>query len=764
MKTEEWSAATRVGATAGHATGPATGAGAAVATQDGDVPVRADGVELVGQMAGTGYRRPPALVRRRDGQVLQLTPLLYTVLQAVDGRHDYGQIAEAVSTAVGRSIDADGVRTLVDDRLRPLGVVRLADGFEPELRKANPLLALRMRYVVTDPKKTQRLTAPFAPLFTPVIVVAVVAAFVWICQWLLFSHGLAFAAHQAFARPGLLLAVFLITLLSAGWHEFGHAAAARYGGATPGAMGAGIYLAWPAFYTDVTDAYRLGRLGRLRTDLGGLYFNALLSVLTFGVWWLTKWDALLLIIGTQLLQMVRQLPPLLRFDGYHVLADTVGVPDLFHHIRPTLRGLWPGNWRQDSALKPWARAVVTLWVLLVVPLMALTVLITVLTLPRIVATAGAGMRVQATAMAHAFGRIDVLSGLAKLLALIAIALPVLGISYMLWRTVRRLSTRTWRATEHRPVRRSLALLTAALLVAALAFAWWPRGNYRQIQPYERGTLTDALPSSWTGPREGQQLSRTVAVPAGVQLPSAAHPALALVLLPRSGSGPTWVFPFNKPAPPGPGDNQSMAVNTKNGSSVYDVAFALVWANQDTVLNKNEAYAFASCQHCSAEAVSFQIVLIVGSANVVVPQNISAAVNYNCISCLTQALAVQLVLTLPSAPTPQEVRDINALWAQIQAFGRHMQGLPFNVIRAVLAGYERQMIAVIKRDSGGVPPTVVSPTSSAPNSTPATDGATSPGGTESSTDGGTAPATDAGTTPASSAPAPTTPPATAPSSP
>ena len=102
-------------------------------------------------------------------------------------------------------------------------------------------------------------------------------------------------------------------------------------------MGAGLYLVWPAFYTDVTDSYRLGRGGRLRTDLGGLYFNALLSVAIFGVWWLTGWDALLLVIATQLIQMVRQLPPLLRFDGYHLLADITGVPDLFHQIKPTLR-------------------------------------------------------------------------------------------------------------------------------------------------------------------------------------------------------------------------------------------------------------------------------------------------------------------------------------------------------------------------------------------------------------------------------------------
>ena len=55
--------------------------------------------------------------------------------------------------------------------------------------------------------------------------------------------------------------------------------------------------------------------------------------------------------------------------------------------------------------------------------------------------------------------------------------------------------------------------------------------------------------------------------------------------------PTWVFPFNRPAPPGPGDNQAMAIATTDGSVVYDVALALVWVDGDPLLNRNEAYAF-----------------------------------------------------------------------------------------------------------------------------------------------------------------------------
>ena len=94
----------------------------------------------------------------------------------------------------------------------------------------------------------------------------------------------------------------MLAVASAGFHELGHAAACRYGGATPGGMGMGIYIVWPAFYTDVTDAYRLPRRDRLRVDLGGLLLQRVVAVVTLGVWLLWRVDALLLLIALQLLR------------------------------------------------------------------------------------------------------------------------------------------------------------------------------------------------------------------------------------------------------------------------------------------------------------------------------------------------------------------------------------------------------------------------------------------------------------------------------
>src|SRR3954470_4606263 len=444
------------------------GSGAA-RTPGPDTPARADGVQLLGAHRGSGYRVPPSLVQRADSQVVQLTPLLYAVLRAVDGSRSEDEIAQQVSSEVGRSVVADDIRTLLDTRLRPLGLVTLTDGSQPAVRKANPLLALKLRYVVSDPGRTRRLTGPFAALFHPAAVVLFTLGFAAVSYWVLFRKGLASAASEAFTKPGLLLAVFAITVVSAGFHEFGHAAALRRGGGTPGAMGMGLYLVWPAFYTDVTDSYRLGRGARLRTDLGGLYFNALVAVATFGLWALIGWDGLLLVIATQILQMIRQLPPMLRFDGYHLLADITGVPDLFHRIKPTLLGLWPTRWRSAEArmLKPWARAVVTVWVLLVTPLLAATALVVIITLPRILATAGHGIAMQWTLLTGRWADQDWLGVRAKILALFAVAVPAVGVVYMVSRLVRQIVTGTLRRTDGKPAQRAVAAVVAAAVLAGL---------------------------------------------------------------------------------------------------------------------------------------------------------------------------------------------------------------------------------------------------------------------------------------------------------
>lgn len=719
---------------------------------------RADGVELIGEMAGSGYRTPPALVRRADGQTVQLTPLLYAVLRAIDGHRSAAEVAEEVSSVTGRSVSADNITQLVDARLRPLGLLVRADGAQPEVKKRDPLLGLRFRYAVTDPDRTRLLTDPFRVLFRSWVVVPALAAFAVVCWWVFFEKGLASAAHDAFQRPGLLILVFVVTILSAGFHEFGHAAAARYGGATPGGMGFGLYLVWPAFYTDVTDSYRLGRAGRIRTDLGGLYFNALVAIVITGLWLWLGYDALLLVVATQILQMLRQLAPLVRFDGYHVLADVTGVPDLYSRIKPTLLGALPWRWGDPHArlLKPWARIVVTLWVVLVVPVLLATLAIAVWTLPRLLGSAWAGLTTQRDVFVTAWGDGDVVQAVARVLAMIAIVIPVAGVLYMLGRFVRRSAAGVWKTTAGKPVMRLLALVGGAAVCAGVAYAWWPgEGNYRPIQPWERGTIGDivyALKSdTMSGPaarRDGdprlvsaptlvkgeQGVMRAVWDTAGA-MPTKQSPQLALILVPRqdvdytggggggvSGAGSVsttgatragdgWVFPVDKPLAPEPGDNQALAVNTTDETAVYEAAFAMVYVTDNSdAMNVNEAQAYASCDSCAAVAVAYQVVFVIDSDatddNVVAPQNLAGALNYECANCLTYALARQVFITLDEPLSEDATKELDAVWAELAQFEKDIEAgkVPPDEIETRLDGYTTRILAIVEEDQPGTIPT------------------------------------------------------------
>src|SRR3954467_12029002 len=344
---------------------------------------RAEGPELLREVRGAGYKEGAALVRRGDGQMVQLGPLQYGLLEAVDGERDLAALAAATSERLGRRLDVEHVVKLAE-KLAEQGLLAGSEDNAPP--RSNPLLALRWKVLFTDPKVTGRITAPFKLLFRPWIVVPAVIGFAAVCWFVLIHEGVAPATAQAFDKPELLLLVLGLTIASAALHEIGHAAACRYGGGRPGGMGAGIYVVWPAFYTDVTDAYRLPRRSRLRTDLGGIYFNAVVAVLALGVWLGTGLDVLLLLIGLQMLEIVKNLSPVIRADGYHILSDATGVPDLYAHMGPTLRRLLPWKKREPSALKGWARVLVTGWVLVIVPVLLAMAFSAILLFPKLAAS------------------------------------------------------------------------------------------------------------------------------------------------------------------------------------------------------------------------------------------------------------------------------------------------------------------------------------------------------------------------------------------
>ena len=699
---------------------------------------RARGIELLGDFDGSGYEDGAALVRRADGQMVQLGPLMYALLDCVDGQRDVSALAACLSERLGRAFEQEHVVRLAE-KLAAQGLLAGTEDNAPE--RANPLLGLRAKVLITNPAITSRLTSPFTFLFRPWLVWPMLALFGAVLWFVLVQKGVASATREAFRNPELLLLVFALAIGSAAFHEIGHAAACRYSGGKPGGMGAGIYMVWPAFYTDVTDAYRLPRGDRLRVDLGGLYFNALVAVATVGAWLLWRADALLLLVALQLIQMVKQLSPIIRADGYHILSDLTGVPDLYAHIGPTLRRLLPWRPKEPSALTGRARLIVTLWVLVVVPALLALALAAILLLPRLIATAWASGSAIASGVPDAAGEGRILDVLTAAVQLLGLALPMLGavvLTHGLVRTAWR-SAKTW--SSGRPIRQGVLSAAGAAAAFALAWAWWPAGQYQPIERTANGTLV-SLVSAAASPQSVVRPAQTAALPqlepgtylAAAMIPvdgaSEERPALYVI---EDGDGEAIVIladdlvdgepsaaaalPFKLPAAPGPGGTQALAVGTRDGAITYEVAYALVTVRDGApVTNTNSAFAFASCNACTTIAVSVQVVLVVGTSNVIAPINAAGALNVDCPACVTTAIAKQLVVTLSAEPSEELQQRLVAALKELDA----LTALGGNVAAALaeIAEVEKQVREELEDSGLLVPPPPAPTTTTAPATTTA----------------------------------------------
>jgi putative peptide zinc metalloprotease protein len=426
------------------------------------------GLRLLGEYQGSGFTEPRFLVRRGDGQVIQLSRLLYLVMAAIaegdaDGGWDAGRVAAHVRTGFGREVTADNVRYLVTVKLVALGVVMAGEpgpGPEPatpaggagantpgHAPRTDVLLGLKIRGTLLRPRAAGAAGRALAWLHDPVLAAAVVAGFAAFETWLFAGHGAIGPLLDVLHQPVLFLAVAGLTLASLLFHELGHASACRYGGARPGAIGFGLYLIWPSLYTDVTDVYRLGRAGRLRTDLGGVYFNAIFILALGGCYAATGQPVFLAAAFADNFQVLQQLAPLVRMDGYFILGDLAGVPDLLGLVIPIMVSLLPASLRRRpaarraasraSGLRRSPRLLVSAWVLVAIPLLAAAAGYTLWHLPAIVTTAARSFTSGLTTARAGFSAGRPAAGLTAALNLVLLVIPVAGLIYLLARIARR---------------------------------------------------------------------------------------------------------------------------------------------------------------------------------------------------------------------------------------------------------------------------------------------------------------------------------------
>jgi putative peptide zinc metalloprotease protein len=158
-------------------------------------------------------------------------------------------------------------------------------------------------------------------------------------QWETFQATLV----DTFSLDGLMGyagALVLVKLL----HELGHALMAKRCGCRVPTMGLAFLVMWPVAYTDVTESWKLNS-HRQRLQIAGA---GMVTELLMACWMLLLWvllptghlrEASFFLATTSLVATLAiNASPLMRFDGYFLLCDMLGQPNL--HARSFAHARW----------------------------------------------------------------------------------------------------------------------------------------------------------------------------------------------------------------------------------------------------------------------------------------------------------------------------------------------------------------------------------------------------------------------------------------
>ncbi len=285
----------------------------------------------------------------RSGRYFRLRAVEAFVLSRLDGARDLAAVRdETVAAFPGIALTEGGVARFAQ-RAAALGWLEGATAAPEPIRA--PRDWLRWKVPFGTPERLLRALDPVVRRVyrTPVLAV-VVPLLLSGAAWGAWHSGHRLAGPATGPLPAwaaLWLAFAAVSLV----HEFGHALTLRYVGGRSGPMGFMLLWGLPCFYTDVSGAWLLTKKReRILVGLAGLGWQFAAAALLLALLPLPHPGSVagqLLVAALHLcgLTALLNLNPLLRLDGYWILCDWLGIPNLrakaFGYLWSCVRGRAP---------------------------------------------------------------------------------------------------------------------------------------------------------------------------------------------------------------------------------------------------------------------------------------------------------------------------------------------------------------------------------------------------------------------------------------
>ncbi len=286
------------------------------------------------------------------GRFFRFGPAEHFIAQQLDGATPFEAVRHRFEQKFGTPLSPESVGEFVNT-LRRLGLLeteRPQGGRGAHQRRwfrGNPLY---LRLKAFDPDRLlDRLGPKVGFFFTRSFLIA---SAVLICLAFIVSVTNSVEIGRDLLRlyrvQALLVAWLTIFAVTTA-HEFAHGLTCKRFGGEVHEMGFLLIYFQLAFYCNVSDAWLFPeKAKRLWVTFAGPYFELFLWALAVFAWRVSQPDTwlnflALVVVATSGLKLVVNLNPLIKLDGYYLLSDYLGVPNLrqksFAYLRARLKGL-----------------------------------------------------------------------------------------------------------------------------------------------------------------------------------------------------------------------------------------------------------------------------------------------------------------------------------------------------------------------------------------------------------------------------------------
>lgn len=247
-------------------------------------------------------------------------------------RVDYREITDVLNDFFQKSL-VSPTRNGVGRKLHAL-----SDEKKHEQLKARVKNVLAIRWRGVDPSRLLRAVSPWVSwvFTTPCVVgslgLVVVAITLLLANWSEFVARL--PSIWTFVEPSNWIPLGITIIVAKLLHELGHAFAASRYRSECHEIGVMLFFFMPTLYCNTSDSWMLkNKWQRMAIAAAGVYVELILfAVATFGWWYASPGMFHTLCLNWMLICSVSAVltngNPLLRYDGYFVLADWLEIPNL----------------------------------------------------------------------------------------------------------------------------------------------------------------------------------------------------------------------------------------------------------------------------------------------------------------------------------------------------------------------------------------------------------------------------------------------------